>query len=391
MASTSRVDIVVIFLCFILVCNNLVEANWGLSTKEVSEFKKQLINLKKLAIKSIQIGDGEIYDCIDFYKQPGFTHPFWRNTTFEMKQRLFVEGMRTNDIGFKGVGCPHGTVPIRRVNEDDLIRAKILSNIHPSNLNDEPGHHYAILRTKAYPERKLDGIESYISLLNTTGIIGSQYRAFQLTISNGLDSISAGFTVNPLLFKDNKTRLFTHLTIDGSTQCFNQDCPGYVQISSEIPLGWTFISTDGKNYSEKLRISKEISDKPNSTEFLWTLYMTEQNSIIGFWPPTLFGKLSEFGNQANWGGEVYSPLDQPSPPMGTGILPHTGSWDTEYSALSWWIACAYENTKFNFVNPIDTELYASDPQTYNIVDVGYHDDDWKRLILYDGPGGIKGA
>ena len=54
---------------------------------------------------------------------------------------------------------------------------------------------YAILRTKAYPERKLDGIESYISLLNSTGIIGSQYRAFQLTISNGLDSITTGFTV----------------------------------------------------------------------------------------------------------------------------------------------------------------------------------------------------
>ena len=59
-----------------------------------------------------------------------------------MKQKLFVEGMRTNDIGFKGVGCPHGTVPIRRVNEDDLIET--LSNIHPSNLDDEPGHHVSI-------------------------------------------------------------------------------------------------------------------------------------------------------------------------------------------------------------------------------------------------------
>ncbi|XP_059436302.1 protein neprosin-like [Corylus avellana] len=320
-----------------------------------------------------EIGDGDIYDYTDFYKQPGFNHPFWKNTIFEMKQKLFVKGMRTRDIGFKGVGCPYGTVPIRRVNKDELVRAKILSKMHPSNIDDEPRHHYAILRTKAYPERKLDGIESYISLLNPTGIIGPQYRAFQLTISNGLDSIKTG------------------ITIDGRTQCFSQDCPGYVQISFEIPLGWTFVNPDGKNYSEKLRIRKEISGEPNSTEFLWTLYITERNSIIGFWPPTLFGKLSEYANQADWGGEVYSPLDQPSPPMGTGILPHTESWNTVYSAHSWWIACAYENEKFHFVSPIDTELYASDPQTYNIVDAGYHDENWKRFVVYDGPGKIKGA
>ncbi|XP_059436311.1 protein SUPPRESSOR OF FRI 4-like [Corylus avellana] len=44
--------------------------------------------------------------------------------------------------------------------------------------------------------------------------------------------------------------------IDGRTQCFNQDCPGYAQISYEIPLDWTFVNPDGKNYSENLRISK---------------------------------------------------------------------------------------------------------------------------------------
>ena len=41
--------------------------------------------------------------------------------------------------GLKGVGCPNGTVPIRRVSRDDLARAKILSKINLSNLDEEPG------------------------------------------------------------------------------------------------------------------------------------------------------------------------------------------------------------------------------------------------------------
>ncbi|XP_059436303.1 protein neprosin-like [Corylus avellana] len=387
-----RMDIIVFFLCFIYVSNNLTKADWGLSTKEELEFKKQFLNLEKFAIKSIQIGDGDIYDCIDFYKQPGFNHPFWKNTTFEMKRKLFVEGRGTNansplNTRFKGVGCPYGTVPIRRVNKDDLGRAKM----HPTNIDEEPGHHYAILRTKADPNRKLVGIESYFRLFNPRGIIGSQYSAFRMTLSNGLDSIKTGFTVNPLLFKDNKTRLFTHVTIDGRIQCYNQDCPGYVQINSDIPLGWTSPEANPEIYAIKLRINKGICDGPNSTKCLWTLYFDDENSVVGFWPPTLFGQLSEFANQADWGGEVYSPLDQPSPPMGTGKLPHQRGWHTIDLAHSRRIACTYENAKFLFLNPIDTELYKSDEDAYNIIDAGYRGEYWGREILYDGPGGIKGA
>jgi hypothetical protein len=52
----SRVDIIVFFLCFIVcVSNNLTKADWGLSAKEELEFQKQFINLKKFAIKSIQV------------------------------------------------------------------------------------------------------------------------------------------------------------------------------------------------------------------------------------------------------------------------------------------------------------------------------------------------
>ena len=67
-----------------------------------------------------------------------------------MKRKLLVQGRGTNsnsplNTRLKGVGCPYGTIPIRRVSEDDLIRAKILSNIHPSNIDDEPGYHVSFI------------------------------------------------------------------------------------------------------------------------------------------------------------------------------------------------------------------------------------------------------
>jgi hypothetical protein len=49
------VDLIVFFLCFLHLSRNLVEADWGLSLKEELKFKKRLINLKKSAIKSIQV------------------------------------------------------------------------------------------------------------------------------------------------------------------------------------------------------------------------------------------------------------------------------------------------------------------------------------------------
>jgi hypothetical protein len=67
-----------------------------------------------------------------------------------MKHKLFVEGMRAKrnlplNNGLKGAGCPYGTVPIIRINKDDLARAKMLSTIYSSLIDEEPGHHVSII------------------------------------------------------------------------------------------------------------------------------------------------------------------------------------------------------------------------------------------------------
>lgn len=47
--------------------------------------------------------------------------------------------------------------------------------------------------------------------------------------------------------------------MDGKTQCFNQQCPGYIQLSSQIPLGWPLHNISiagGEQYATKLRLIK---------------------------------------------------------------------------------------------------------------------------------------
>ncbi|KAG7953393.1 hypothetical protein I3843_12G107700, partial [Carya illinoinensis] len=319
------------------------DSTWELSRKQEFQFEQQLLNLKKSAIKSIQT-DGDIYDCIDFYKQPGFSHPFWKNTPFQTKRKLFMEAMKTNvslplSFGLKDGGCPYGTVPIMRIDEDGLTRAKMSSKLYLT----EPGHHYAILQTKPDLTKKIEGIQASFSCFNAKGIDGSQYSSFRMTLSNNLDSIKTGLTVNPLLFKDNKTRIFTH-----------------------------------------------VVEYINTTELGWTLRV-EENIVLGFWPTTIFNKLREFGNYADWGGEVYSPLDQPSPAMGTGIRPRGYQWSTANSAHSRFVAIIYEDFQSEFERPsyVDTKVYESDPKTYTILNIGHRKKMFgDYLILYDGPGGI---
>ncbi|KAG6635754.1 hypothetical protein CIPAW_11G064400 [Carya illinoinensis] len=330
----SRVDVLlVLFVWFVLLNHNIeVDANWGLSRKEELRFKEQLTSLSTSAIRSIH-EDGDVYDCIDFYKQPGFHHPFWKNTTFQVW--IMFTPTLAMDLVLTYEGCPYGTVPIRRIDKVEVN----------SDIEEEPGHH-----------------------------------------------------VNPLLFKDNKTRLFTHIVVSISklysiTQCFNQQCPGYIQLSSEIPLGWPVgkISVVGglltfAIYCTCYHWKDYMSTGPNSIESVWLLQMDDDMLKVGLWPTKVFGRLNYLGNQADWGGEVYSPLDQPSPPMGTGIHPYG---DTRYAAHSRLIGISYENSESKFVNPGGAVLYESDPKSYSVFDSGYRTGYWGRLILYDGPGGIK--
>ncbi|XP_028054136.1 uncharacterized protein LOC114258381 isoform X1 [Camellia sinensis] len=134
---------IVLFLCVCshLVGHNGIEGDWRSLTKEEDlELEEQLKHLNKPAVKTIQNNYGDIYDCVDFYKQPAFDHPLLKNHTFhfQMKPTSSPNGSRHQvssedskplHVGLKGGGCPVGTVPIKRTTKEDLIREKLASKI----------------------------------------------------------------------------------------------------------------------------------------------------------------------------------------------------------------------------------------------------------------------
>ncbi|MCD7460864.1 hypothetical protein HAX54_044627 [Datura stramonium] len=112
-----------------------VQGEIKLSKLEDLELEKQLKLLNKPALKTIKTKYGDTYDCVDFYKQPAFDHPLLKNHNFHPKMKPTLAGTLQNSstssatnklssIWLEDSGCPSGTVPIKRITKNDLIRQK---------------------------------------------------------------------------------------------------------------------------------------------------------------------------------------------------------------------------------------------------------------------------
>ncbi|XVF48625.1 hypothetical protein PTKIN_Ptkin03bG0205200 [Pterospermum kingtungense] len=122
-----------LFLFLILALSNLNRRVYG---EEITllDVDRKLKLLNKPAVKTIQSEDGDIIDCVDMHKQPAFDHPALRNHKIQMRPSsgFLIENLSTKKGSSEPVvfqtwrrsgGCPQGTVPIRRVQRQDLLRA----------------------------------------------------------------------------------------------------------------------------------------------------------------------------------------------------------------------------------------------------------------------------
>ncbi|MCL7033319.1 hypothetical protein MKW94_022740 [Papaver nudicaule] len=90
------------------------------SKEEDLELENQLKILNKPPVKSIRTKFGDIYDCINIYKQPAFDHPLLKNHKIQVT--IF------SLIWFSISLSSNGTVPIRRTKKEELVNAKHYSN-----------------------------------------------------------------------------------------------------------------------------------------------------------------------------------------------------------------------------------------------------------------------
>ncbi|XP_075641954.1 protein neprosin-like [Castanea sativa] len=387
-----RIVLLVLFTLFLSFSSNDVGCK-RIYREDHMELKRQHELLNKLVKKTIQTKYGDTYDCINFYEQPFFNYHSLKNHThdFPVRYTSNPEGSRDqkssplfnpSNFWLNGKGCPDGMVPIKRNTENDLKRAKLATEIHNSIYKpltiDRPGTHYAVVRTKH--TNVYHGGSAIISIYGL-GVSETQYSSARIKVQNGPDSIEVGWTVNPTLYNDVLTRLYT-FTKTANSSCFNTLCNSIIPTSTDIPLGAAIepSSTVKQQFEMKFML---FWDSSNGN---WFLKFGQDETVIGFWPKNVFTALGDGANFVEWGGEVFSPPGVPSPPMGSGIKLKK---DTTYDAYCRQIKTINETDYV--VNAVDTEAFADIAQ-YEVFDVEeYGRADIQHMLLFGGSGGYTGT
>nr|XP_009777805.1 PREDICTED: uncharacterized protein LOC104227280 [Nicotiana sylvestris] len=144
------------FLLMLFLCLSYDEVRGiTLPNQEDLELEKRLKLLNKPAIKIIKTKYGDIYDCVDFYKQPAFDHPLLKNRNYypQMKPSSYMKESDSTISTSKMFprtelpdgGCPVGTVPVRRTTKEDLIRHKLLPPPEDVMVNSSLTHIWSVL------------------------------------------------------------------------------------------------------------------------------------------------------------------------------------------------------------------------------------------------------
>lgn len=399
-------------LCYVFVATaaEMRPSAAGLQTLEV---KKHLRRLNKAAVKSIKSPDGDIIDCIHRSHQHAFDHPSFKNHTIQLRPSYHPEelfsGSKSRETETKpkpitqlwhmNGRCPEGTIPVRRIKKEDLMRASSVSTFGKKkrasmplpkasfaapepDLVNQYGHQHAI----AYVQGdQYYGAKATINVWDPKVQQPNEFSLSQLWILGGsfaydLNSIEAGWQVSPDLYGDNHTRLFTYWTSDAyqATGCYNILCSGFIQVSNEIAMGASIFPIS-RYANSQYDISILVWKDPREGNW-WMQFGNDH--VVGYWPAFLFSYLSDSASMIEWGGEVVnagSDGRHTSTQMGSGHFPGEGFGKAGY-IRNLQIVDASNNLR----PAHDISTYTDESGCYD-VRVG-RSGDWGNYFYYGGPG-----
>lgn len=381
------------------------------SSRQKLEASKRLKRLNKPPVKTIQSPDGDVIDCVHVAHQLAFDHPFLKNHTIQMRPSYHPEGLYEKDklstekakvssypikqLWHSNGKCPEGTIPIRRTNKDDVLRAssvkrygkkKRRSFVQPRSVDPDfiggSGHQHAI----AYVEGdKYYGAKATLNVWRPQIQQPNEFSLSQVWLLGGsfgqdLNSIEAGWQVSPDLYGDNNTRLFTYWTSDAyqATGCYNLLCSGFIQINSEIAMGAS-ISPISAYRGSQYDISILVWKDPKEGNW-WMQFGNDY--VMGYWPSFLFSYLAESASMIEWGGEVVNskPDNQHTETqMGSGHFPEEG-----FGRSSYFRNIQVVDASNNLKGPKGVGTFTEQSNCYD-VKTGSNGD-WGAFFYYGGPG-----
>ncbi|XP_042513217.1 uncharacterized protein LOC122088123 [Macadamia integrifolia] len=385
---------ITIFLLVTIFCvssGSIMEGR-HVSNEDYLEAKGLLKRSRRPSIKSIHLEDGDIYDCVPIEKQLAFEHPALKNHTIQMEPTSIPESVKNDKssnhtrpyIGLKGGGCPVGSVPVRRIQIEEILSFPSVISFGRKDVFIPSEHRWAQVRMLG----EFYGTRGVLNVWNPKVSSPDQFSLSQLWILNGEDeTIEAGWHVYPQKYGgDTRTRLFTYWTKDNyqHTGCLNLVCPGFVQVSTKAPVGLAVepVSTyQGAKYEFSLRVQKDTKTSN------WWLYYQEEP--VGYWPSSLFKGLgSGAATRVDWGGEVVNPKTNNGkwPPMGSGNFPDPNVANYGKSCFISNLSIFKKDSSWDEY-PLNPNIFASNSKCYNIIDYGLVDTQRRRVISYGGPGG----
>ncbi|XP_042405101.1 uncharacterized protein LOC121995423 [Zingiber officinale] len=382
----------------LLLCSIEGRNNIPLTVEEDLELENELQSLNKPPVKVLKSFTGDLFDCIQIYKQPAFDHPAMKNHKLQIRPSFQTKNDVNMDEKFKPVldpgfndTCPLGTVLIRRTRKEDLIIAKELpkyfrnygSRYHVLDSSEQ--NYYAIAESQT---GRYHGFESKITTWALPNVGPNQVSQNQVWMIGDVDAdydeqtvIQTGWHVYPQLYKDTSSRFFTFSTTDGyQTGCMNLNCKGFVQVSATHAPGYAFKGDNLSTYGGlQAYFDFRIQKDPQTGN--WWLAMDRVN--LGYWPKELFPNL-DVSKLIQFGGQVRTPNDVPSPPMGNGHFPQEGYDKASFFLFSRFIG--EDNQAYTPGKGSASLITNADAKYYQVVGDPPSRGDWD--VAYGGPGGL---
>jgi hypothetical protein len=352
--------------------------------------------------------NGQVFDCVPIEQQPSL-------------RGLVGEIPKPPDLPYEGGGkagtpgelqvepqlrpdqkdqygnarwCPTGTIPMRRITLEEMIRFESLDKFFrkspvggrhphlsaPRTPEENDQHRYA----HAYQFVDNWGGLSKITLWQPPVVGPDQiFSLSQVWYTGGhgaqLQTVEAGWQVYPTKYGNPNACLFIYWTADDYQHgCYNLDCTAFAQTNHTWTLGGAF---------------SQVST-PGGTQYLlqfgwilqpgvgWWLFLasTDASDAVGYYPISLFqgGQLASNATRIDYGGETCSTGSWPQ--MGSGAFASAGHGQAAYQRN-----IVYELTGIGGTTPANLTPSQESPNCYTVAPDS--SGDWGTFIYFGGPGG----
>lgn len=370
----------------------------GEEIHKLKKIREHLQKINKTPLKTIQSVDGDLIDCVAAHEQPAFDHPMLRGQKpleaperpkgheREGNRNMFEESFQLWHV--TGETCDEGTIPIRRTNEEDMMRVSSIRRFgrkKPRRIRRDSGgsdHEHAVGYVSG---QQYYGAKASLNVWSPKVTNPYEFSLSQMWVISGsfgddLNTIEAGWQVSPELYGDNYPRFFTYWTSDAyqATGCYNLLCSGFVQTNSKIAIG-AAISPTSSYKGGQFDISLLIWKDPKHGN--WWLEFGS-GILVGYWPSFLFTHLRDHASMVQFGGEIVDSRTggfHTSTQMGSGHFAGEGFGKASY----------FRNLQIvdwgNSLIPLSNlKVLADHPNCYDIR--GGINNVWGNYFYYGGPG-----